>query len=88
MLAAGSQLLATKLTPTAGSTDPNSPTAGTNKFMMYFFPIFSLWICATSNAAFSIYWVASNVIQIIQTIVVNKWMDAEDKKAALQKEGE
>ena len=47
-----------------------------------------LWICATSNAAFSIYWVASNVIQIIQTIVVNKWMDAEDKKAALQKEGE
>ena len=88
LLAAGSQLLATKLTPTAGSTDPNSPTAGTNKFMMYFFPIFSLWICATSNAAFSIYWVASNVIQIIQTIVVNKWMDAEDKKAALQKEGE
>ncbi len=87
LLAGGSQLLATKLTPGASGSGNNS-AAGTGKFMMYFFPIFSIWICATSNAAFSIYWVASNLIQIIQTFAVNKWMDAEDKKAALQKEGE
>ncbi len=91
LLAAGSQFLMTKLmngkqTPeqkamqesqSANQTNPmNSP------MMKWFFPIFSLWICATSNAAFSIYWMAANVIQIVQQLAVNAWFDAQDKKNA------
>ena len=86
LLAAGSQLLSTKLmpaaAPAAAPTDGSAPNpnAGMGKMMTYFFPIFSLWICATSNAVFALYWVAANVIQIIQTLVINKWMDAADAK--------
>lgn len=56
---------------------PQQPeTAGMNKMMLYFFPIFSVYICCTSNAAFSIYWVVSNIysmaVQIITTAYYNK----------------
>ena len=58
------------------SNPMNSPV------MKWFFPLFSLWICATSNAAFSIYWMAANVIQIVQQVAVNYWFDRQDAKAA------
>jgi len=58
-------------------TNPmNSPV------MKWFFPIFSVWICATSNAAFSIYWMAANVIQIVQQLLVNWYFDRKDAEAA------
>jgi membrane protein insertase Oxa1/YidC/SpoIIIJ len=44
-----------------------------------------VWICATSNAAFSIYWMAANVIQIAQQLAVNYWFERQDaKKTALE----
>ena len=61
----------------AGQSNPmNSPV------MKWFFPIFSLWICATSNAAFSIYWMAANVIQIVQQLAVNWYFDRKDAEEA------
>ena len=58
-------------------TNPmNSPV------MKWFFPLFSVWICATSNAAFSIYWMAANVIQIVQQLAVNWYFERQDAKAA------
>ncbi len=61
----------------ADQTNPmNSPV------MKWFFPIFSVWICATSNAAFSIYWMAANVIQIVQQLAVNWYFERQDAKAA------
>lgn len=62
----------------AAANAMNSP------MMKWFFPLFSVWICATSNAAFSIYWMAANVIQIVQQLVVNAWFDRQDAKAAAQ----
>ena len=47
-------------------------------FMKWFFPLFSVWICASSNAAFSIYWMAVNVISIIQTVILNKYFERKD----------
>ena len=91
MLAGGSQFIMTKImngkkTPEqlemekaqqADQTNPmNSPV------MKWFFPLFSVWICATSNAAFSIYWMAANVIQIAQQLAVNYWFERQDAKAA------
>ena len=58
------------------SNPMNSPV------MKWFFPLFSVWICATSNAAFSIYWMAANVIQIVQQLAVNYWFERQDAKAA------
>ena len=55
-------------------------------FMKWFFPLFSLWICAGYNAAFAIYWMAANVIQIIQQLFVNWYFERKDKQEALERE--
>lgn len=60
--------------------------AGTGAFMKWFFPLFSVYICASSNAAFSLYWVASNVVAMIQQVAFKWYFEAQDKKAAAQTE--
>ena len=73
LLAGFSQILSSKLMTPA---DTGNPTAqSTNKMMQWFFPIFSIFICATSTAAFALYWVAINVIQIVQQFFVNMYFD-------------
>ena len=95
VLAALSQFFMTKLT---GATQPKkdenasaeqqaATDAMNSGFMKWFFPLFSLYICAQYNAAFAIYWMAANVIQIIQQALVNMYFDRKDKKeAALEAE--
>jgi membrane protein insertase Oxa1/YidC/SpoIIIJ len=91
LLAGGSQFFMTKLmngkqTPEqkemqqAQQADQSNPM--NSPVMKWFFPLFSVWICATSNAAFSIYWMAANVIQIVQQLAVNYWFERQDAKAA------
>ncbi len=92
ILSAASQFLMTKI---AGGTQPQ-PAANdqqaqtqqaTGKFMKWFFPIFSLWICASSTAAFALYWVASNLIAMVTTVGINKYLDNKEKKQAIAGEG-
>jgi len=86
VLAAVTQLLMTKTQPQPATAD--SSQAGTNKFMMYFFPLFSLWICSSYNALFSLYWVVSNVFAWIQSIILNKIFERMDEaKKETMKEG-
>ena len=54
--------------------------------MQYFFPLFSLWICATSTSAFALYWVASNVIQVAMTWGFDLYFKNQEKKAKQIKE--
>ena len=51
-------------------------------FMKWFFPIFSLYICAGYNAAFAVYWAAANIIAIVQQVALNMYFDHKDKKDA------
>ena len=91
VLAAVTQYLMTLTqpqTPTTMDTQGN-PAAGTNKFMKWFFPIFSLWICSSYNAGFSIYWVMANLISWAQGLVMNRIFDKQDKqRQALEAVGE
>ena len=93
ILAAASQFLMTALMngkqtkeqkelQEAQKNDQSQTNPMNSPVMKWFFPIFSLWICATSNAAFSIYWMAANVIQIAQQLAVNWYFDRQDAKAA------
>ena len=66
------------------SAAADAANAMNSPVMKWFFPIFSIYICATSNAAFSIYWMAANVIQIVQQVFVNAWFKRQDEKAAPQ----
>ncbi|MBE5801474.1 MAG: YidC/Oxa1 family membrane protein insertase [Clostridiales bacterium] len=78
ILACVTQLLMT-------ATQPQQPQAegqqGTGKFMKYFFPIFSLFICSSYNAAFALYWVVSNVFAWVESLVFNLMFEAQDRAA-------
>lgn len=50
------------------------------KMMLYFFPVFSAYICCTANAIFSIYWVMSNIYSIALTFILNAYYKNKDKK--------
>ena len=78
ILAAVTQYLMTLSQPQP-TADPNNPAAGTNKFMKYFFPLFSLWICSSYNAIFALYWVVSNVFAWVQGLVMNKMFEKMDE---------
>ena len=98
ILAGVSQLLMTKLMngkqtqeqkelAEAGKADQSQTNPMNSPVMKWFFPIFSVWICATSNAAFSIYWMAANVIQIVQQLAVNYWFERQDAKTTALEPG-
>ncbi|MBQ8201287.1 MAG: YidC/Oxa1 family membrane protein insertase, partial [Clostridia bacterium] len=85
LLSAGSQFLMTVLQPAAPAptTGPDGkPQSNSNGFMKWFFPLFSLWICAGYNAAFAVYWVTSNLIAMLQTYLINWHLDRKEKLAA------
>ena len=83
ILSAVSQLFMTKImngNQPAPATE--GPGAGTGKFMKWFFPIFSLWICLSYSAAFALYWVAGNLVSMGQTYAINKYLDKKEAAAA------
>lgn len=80
ILAAVTQVLMTITQPQA-ATDPNAQGAGANKIMKYFFPVFTLYICSSYNAAFSLYWVVSNVFAWVEGLVINKVLENKEKAA-------
>ena len=92
VLAAVTQYLMTLTQPQTPSTTTDAsgnPANSTNKFMKWFFPIFSLYICSSYNAGFSIYWVMANLISWAQGLVLNRYFDEQDKKKlALEAVGE
>ena len=88
ILSAVSQFVMTKLTegqnpqsaPAANANGQQQPNSGA--FMKWFFPLFSLWICASSNAAFALYWVVTNIFSLVTNLVINWKLDREEALAA------
>ncbi len=76
LLACGTQLLMTNTQPQQPQT---AEQQGTGKFMKYFFPLFSLFICSSYNAAFALYWVVSNIFAWAEQLVFNKMFEAQDR---------
>lgn len=85
VLAGASQLLSSKLLTPTSQASTNDPQQQTNKMMQWFFPLFSLWICASYTAAFALYWVFINVFQILQQLFLN-WYFNKKKVAANSEE--
>ncbi len=83
ILSAVSQIAMTKI---MGGNTPQQPAAegqpNTGKFMQWFFPLFSLWICLGYSAAFALYWVAGNLVSMVQTFAINKYLDKKEQMAA------
>ena len=87
ILAAATQYLMTVLQPTQPTGTENQQAAGTGNFMKWFFPIFSLFICSSYNAAFSLYWVMGNIIAAVQNVGINWYLDNKEKREATIGEG-
>ena len=79
ILAAVTQFLMTLSQPQTSSMSGSGK--GTGQFMKYFFPLFSLYICSTFNAGFSIYWVTSNLLAWGLGIVINKSYDKKSQNS-------
>ena len=97
VLAVASQMLMTKFSGAAqpanqpAAKDPKAAAAqqqseSMSKFMKYFFPIFTGWICLTSNASFALYWVTSNIVAGISNYLITKHF--ENKTNTLTVQGE
>lgn len=79
ILAAASQWLSAKLmNGQQPKPDPDNPTAQSMQTMMTIMPLFSAFICITLPAGLGIYWIATSVVQIIQQLVINSYMDKID----------
>ena len=87
LLSAASQFLMNKLQemknpqPVAPAKD-GQPQPNNGAFMKWFFPLFSLWICASSTAAFALYWVVTNIFSLITNQLINWKLDRDEKNTA------
>ncbi len=80
LLAAVTQYLMTLTQPQTTNVNSAAGGKGTGQFMKYFFPLFSLYICSTYNAGFSIYWVTSNLIAWAEGILINQSFERNANK--------
>jgi YidC/Oxa1 family membrane protein insertase len=84
VLAGVSQMLMTKLNPAMQQQQQmpakDGKTPGTGNFMKYFFPLFSVYICLTSNAGFALYWVTVNIISSIQSVFITRYLENKEKR--------
>ena len=78
VLAGASLFVQQKLT--SAQTPGGAQAQPGGNFMLWFFPLFSAYICATSNAAFSVYWLAANIYALGQTLIVNWIYKKRDEK--------
>ena len=89
IMSAVSQFFANKfMNGSQPQTTQQQQQNSTSAMMKWFFPLFSLWICASSNAAFALYWVFINFFQIIQQYIIGKIIDRSDAKKKLVEEAE
>jgi YidC/Oxa1 family membrane protein insertase len=77
VLAGGTLFIQQKIT----MGQPGGQAAGQGKMMLWFFPLFSIYICASSNAAFSVYWLVANVYALGQLLVLNYIYKKREAKA-------
>ena len=60
--------------------DPMEQMQQMNKSMMYMMPIMSVMIAAIAPLGLALYWLISNILMIIERLIINKVMDVIEKK--------
>ncbi|MEL3913256.1 membrane protein insertase YidC [Treponema pedis] len=68
-----SQLLYGKLTQTPGQTQQNPSM----KIMLYFMPLFLFFILYNAPSGLLLFWIFSNILMLLQQIIINKSMQAK-----------
>ncbi|MCI9570569.1 MAG: YidC/Oxa1 family membrane protein insertase [Lachnospiraceae bacterium] len=79
ILAAVTQWFSTKLmSGQQPKMDSDNVAAQSMQTMTTVMPLFSAFICVTMPASLGLYWIATSVVQIIQQLLVNSYMDKVD----------
>ena len=82
-------LISTKTNSMNQQQPQNSQAASTTRTMMILSPLISLWIGFSMPAALSVYWVANNLLGMLQEVICARVLKKDYEKAAqLQKERE
>lgn len=66
------------------NTNDNPQMASMNRMLM-FMPLMSVWFCFTLPAGIGIYWSISALFQVIQQLIINKYMDHIDMDKLIEK---
>ena len=89
LLAGLSQCLSAKLMENRNKLKNNSndenPMANSMKIMNLVMPIMSAIFCVTFPSCVGIYWIMGSIVQIVQQLIINKYMDSIDVEAMVQK---
>ena len=73
LTALASSLISMKFQKALTSSEVKQPGQGcSNGMMMYMMPLFSLYITFTVPGGVGIYWICSNVISTVQSVILNK----------------
>ena len=60
-------------------TDSSDPTAKSMNMMMYTMPLLSLWIGYSMNVGVALYWIANNVLSLVQTLLLPKFIKQKEE---------
>lgn len=69
-------------------TPMEGPGAGTMKTMLLISPLMSLYIAFQVPAGVGIYWIISNILMLVQSIVLNKFYNPKEMAAKAKQEAE
>ncbi len=69
----------TKKKEESNSSEPNM-TQQMNKSMSYMMPIMAVSIAFVAPLGLALYWLVSNILMILERIVINKYVDSKEEK--------
>lgn len=85
LLAGLTQWISTKMISDMNKVDQDAPGAQMMNSMMVTMPLMSVFFCFTLPSAIGIYWVVQGVMQLIQQLIVNAYMNKVDVDDLIQK---
>jgi len=79
LVAGGTTYLVSYLSNKISGTNQaeNNPSASSMKMMNYLFPLMTAWFAITLPAGLGLYWTISNLFQIVQMYLTNKYVAVE-----------
>ena len=77
-----------KLTMDGTNTGDNQAANSMSKSMMFMMPLMSVYISFVVPAGVGIYWLISNLLAVIQTMILNKYMNPKEMAEKAKKEAE
>ncbi len=88
LISAGTGLLFSRImqkTNNINNQTQNAQAAQTNKMMMWMSPIMSLWIGFMMPGLLCIYWIANNLLSMVQELICGKILKKDYEEAARQR---